>query len=103
LWAYNAVPQPAGGGFPTPGLRKLWDSKNGTCQIYGSGGTPCQTFCAAPYAVPTVVQGMVFVATYAINTVGDTTPLCPTDDASQPGYNSGLLVFGLPKSRANQT
>jgi hypothetical protein len=92
LWVYQATPVASNGSDDYPGLLKLWDSKNSTCDILGTGN-PCATFCASPYAVPTVVQSMVFVSTYAINT--DASGLCPTDDATQPSYNSGILVYGL--------
>ncbi|MGO4879237.1 MAG: hypothetical protein ACLP59_00270 [Bryobacteraceae bacterium] len=85
LWAYQATPGTSGG---VPGLLHLWDSKNGPC-------SSCQNFCVAPYAVPTVVQSMVFVPTYAINETTDASQLCPTDSSPPSAFNSGILVYGL--------
>jgi len=80
LSAYQAQPGLHNG---TPALLKAWD--NTSCPN-------CQTFCAAPFAIPTVANGRVFVPTFAIN--NDGTLYCP-DKAPNQGYLSGLLVYGL--------
>jgi hypothetical protein len=82
LYAYQAKPQTGTGGAPS--LLELWDSVD-NC-------TNCQTFCAAPFAIPTVVNGRLYLPTYAIN--NDGTLYCP-DKAPHQKYLSGLLVYGL--------
>jgi len=51
-----------------------------------------EIFCAASYALPTVVHGQVFVPTYAINLTGSASTACPSSGTSTV-YPSGILVY----------
>ena len=80
LRAYQA---PHEGSNAPSSLPELWSSKD--C-------ANCQTFCASPFALPTVANGRLYLPTYAINYDGTT--YCP-DRAPNQAYLSGLLVYGL--------
>ena len=69
LFAYNFSPTSANT------LTKLWSSDN-----LGITG-----FCAAPFARPTVANGLVFVPTWALGAT------CPPAS----GATSGIIVYGL--------
>ena len=51
-----------------------------------------EIFCAASYALPTVVHGQVFVPTYAINLTGTAATACPSSGTTSP-YPAGILVY----------
>ncbi len=82
LHVYQAQPYTGTGG--TPSLQEAWNSTGSQCQN-------CQTFCAAPFALPTVAKGRVYLPTYAINNDGTTN--CP-DQAPANSYLSGIVVYG---------
>jgi hypothetical protein len=69
---------------PTSGgttITRLWDSTLDSSAI----------FCASSFALPLIVNGQVYVPTYAIPASG---AACPPDSPSSP-FSSGLLVFNL--------
>ena len=71
----------------TPGYLFAYNSyANGLTKIWGSANTAGASFCASPFALPTVVNGNIYVPTYALSST------CPVTSLS----NSGLLRFRLP-------
>jgi hypothetical protein len=77
LFAYNTTPT----ANPVT-LKRLWNS-------------PANAFCVSSFALPTVANGMAYVPTYAIHPSGDVTRDCPPT-ADPNGYQSGILVYGIP-------
>src|ERR1019366_1622424 len=82
--AYNATPNtqsdPYGGGV----LTRLWSSDMMTPSY--------PIFCASSFALPTVVNGTVFVLTYAVPTSNPTCPSFTANPGTTP-FLSGMLAL----------
>ena len=86
LWAYQAVPVT---NASRPTLSKIWDTAD-NC----SG---CQTFCASPYAVPTVVQAWSSCRPTRSTQAGIPSTSALRTPVPLTTFESGVLVYGLPR------